>query len=141
MNRGMIVTVLWRLSGAQETENLPAFLDVSMDDWYGPAVAWAAENGIVNGYSDVQFAPLDELTKEQILTIIHRWAGLPEAAENALLLATDAHTVDDWAREAMLWATEESRRLVDLDEDGNLLPRQSMTRAAVAEVLMRFLSE
>lgn len=141
MNRGMIVTVLWRLSGAQEAENLPAFLDVSMDDWYGPAVAWAAENGIVNGYSDVQFAPLDELTKEQILTIIHRWAGLPEAAENALLVATDAHTVDDWAREAMLWATEESRRLVDLDEDGNLLPRQSMTRAAVAEVLMRFLSE
>jgi len=138
MNRAMLVTVLWRLSGEPTAETKLTFADVSGDSWYGPAVAWAVENGIVTGYSAKAFGPGDDLTKEQILTILCRWSG-EEAPTDPILGYTDTADAGSWAISALAWATAPERQLVDADENGALLPRQPMTRAAVADVLMRYL--
>ena len=133
MSRAMLVTVLWRMCGRPETETPAQFADVPAESWFGPAVAWAAENGLVNGYSETQFGPEDDLTKEQILTILHRWAGLPESSgafEDAL------EDAGDYARNALCWALENG--LVMPDEETGLQPKGPMDRAAVAEVLMRW---
>ena len=137
MNRGMLVTVLWRMEGSPDAAQPAAFEDVAADAWYADAVAWAAENGIVNGYSETRFAPTDDLTREQILTILHRWAKLPEAppAEDAPSYpeGTDAH---DWALAALQWAAAASV-YVWTEEDGPA-PCAAMDRANVADVLMRY---
>lgn len=141
MDRAMLVTVLWRLSGEPEAEAPAAFADVAPDAWYAAAVAWASGAGLVQGYSAVQFAPGDALTREQILTILWRWAGEPEPdADAALSVFPDAADAGVWAESALRWAVSERMRLTDPDESGALLPRAPMSRAAVAEVLMRYLT-
>ena len=136
MNRGMLVTVLWRINGEPEASGGSAFSDVSLSDWYGPSVAWGAETGLVMGYGDT-FGPLDDLTKEQILTILHRWAGAPEPADLEVEAYADAGEISEYAYLPLAWAVAEG--IIDGDKDGNLLPGEPMTRAAVAEVLMRYL--
>lgn len=134
MNRGMLVTVLWRMQGSPEAA--PAsFADVAPEDWYGPAVAWAAERGLVTGYDAETFGPLDELTKEQIITILWRADSQPEPEAPGTDCA-DAAEISDYARVPMLWALES---LIDPTPEGLLLPAGPMTRAAVADVLMRYL--
>ena len=137
MNRGMLVTVLWRMEGRPEATEPAAFADVTPDAWYADAVAWAAENGIVNGYNADSFGPTDDLTREQILTILHRWAGLPEPPEGEETPAypdgTDAH---GWAIDALRWAT--AAGVLDAEAEEAAAPRDPMSRAAVADVLMRY---
>ena len=134
MNRGMLVTVLWRMNGEPDAETQPGFEDVASGDWYGPAVAWAAETGLVNGYSETRFGPLDDLTKEQIITILWRYAGTPEPQIEA-----DTGGVSGYAVPAMTWALTPQKALLDRGGDG-LLPQEPMDRAAVADVLMRYLN-
>ena len=64
LTRGMGAMVLWNKAGNPEPQNVAPFLDVTSDDWYAKAVAWAYEQGIVAGYGDV-FGPDDALTTEQ----------------------------------------------------------------------------
>ena len=138
MDRGMLVTVLWRMNGEPEAENAPEYQDVSPEDWYGPAVAWASETGLVNGYGDGAFGPLDDLTREQILTILYRYAGTPEPADWRVELRPDVREISDYAYLPLAWAA--AAELVGGDEEeGDLLPQEPMTRAAVAEALMRYL--
>ena len=46
MSRAMGVTALYRHAGAPELAAVQAYQDVSPDDWYGPAAAWARESGV-----------------------------------------------------------------------------------------------
>ena len=133
MSRAMLVTVLWRMCGQPEASAAAGFADVAADNWYGPAVAWAAETGLVNGYSAEWFAPDDDLTREQILTILHRWAGLPAPDET---IETDVEDTDDYAVTAMKWAIQNG--LVTPEPEAGLQPRAPMVRAGVAEVLQRW---
>ena len=137
MNRAMLVTVLWRMEGQPAASIQPGFADVEASEWYGPAVAWAAETGLVAGYSEWAFGPLDDLTKEQIITILHRWAGKPEPENPMWGGHPDAGTESDWAHAALVWATSPELDLVVL-EDGCLRPQAPMPRADVAETLMRY---
>lgn len=135
MSRGMLVTVLWRMSGKPEADPA-AFADVAADAWYGPAVAWAAETGLVNGYSETRFAPADDLTQEQILTILHRWSGLPEAKTTAPETVKGVAEAHEYAVPALCWAAESG--VAEVSGEG-LKPLQPMSRADVAGVLMRWL--
>ena len=135
MNRAMLVTVLWRMEGEPAAESPVAFADVEPDEWYTAAVAWAAENGIINGYGPEAFGPKDDLTREQILTILHRWAGLPEPPADGPVLPAETGA-DDWALAALQWAAA-AQVYVDSGA-GFPAPRDPMTRADVADALMRY---
>ena len=136
MNRAMLVTVLWRMEGEPTAEAPAAFEDVIPGAWYADAVAWASEQGIVNGYSPEEFGPLDDLTNEQILTILHRWAGLPEPPEDGPAFPADEAEADDWALSALQWAA--AAQVFVWDEGTGPEVRSPMTRAHVADVLMRY---
>lgn len=138
MNRAMLVTVLWRMNGEPEAESEPGYQDVSPESWYGPAVAWASGTGLVMGYGDGAFGPLDDLTKEQILTILYRYAGMPEPADWRVETHPDVRAISGYAYMPLAWAAA-AEIVSGGDEDGNLLPGEPMMRAAVAEVLMRYL--
>ena len=137
MNRAMLVTVLWRMEGMPDASQPAGFADVVPGSWYADAVAWAAENGIVNGYSQTAFGPTDDLTREQILTILHRWAGLPEPPKSdgapEYPDGTDAH---DWALPALRWAAAAGVYVWNGSEGP--APCAPMDRANVADALMRY---
>jgi len=132
MDRAMLVTVLWRLEGSPEPETAAVFEDVAPETWYGKAVAWAAQQGIVKGYSDTLFAPTDALTREQVFAILHRWAGLPEAEETADV----PEDTDDWALASLQWAV--GAGVFVWQEETPPAAREEMSRALVADALMRF---
>lgn len=139
--RGMLVTILYRMEGEPEYENTGTirFTDVNDDAWYAKGVYWAAENGIVKGVGDGRYLPEDPVTREQMAAIFHRYAGYKGydvTAQGDLSAFTDAASVGDWAREALIWAVD--RELINGMGDGTVNPRGTATRAQTAAILMRF---
>ena len=136
--RAQLVTILYRLAGEPEPGGDSGFADVETGTWYTDAVAWAAQNGIVNGVSDTEFAPGDDITREQLVTVLYRYAeskGYDVSASADLSGYPDAGQVQDYAQPAMAWAVAEG--IVE-GVDGNLNPTGDATRAQIATILMRF---
>ena len=133
LTRGMIVTVLYRLSGSPETAGAN-FTDVPADAWYAKGVAWAAANGVVSGVGEGKFAPNATLTREQLVTMLHRAAKSPIAGGD--LDFPDAKRVSDWAKEPMRWAVK--CNLISAMKTGILGPRAVASRGLVASMLSKF---
>ena len=139
MTRAMLVTVLWRYEGEPEGyEN--TFSDVNSKDgsWYVDAVAWAATNNIVGGVGNGKFDPEGEITREQMATILFRyanWKGIETSKRGDLSAFPDANKISAYAKEAIQWAVAEG---IINGSDGKLLPQGNATRAQVATILMRF---
>ena len=142
MTRGMLVTVLWRNAGSPvgTTED---FTDVEPEQWYTQAVAWASEAGIVNGVGDGRFAPMSQITREQLATILYRYVGEPEIEETVSLAEfPDGEDVSQYARKALSWAI--SQGLINgVRSEGvsYLNPRGSATRAQAATILYRMFNQ
>ena len=136
--RAQLVTILYRLAGQPAVSGDLIFTDVEVGTWYTDAVAWAAENGIVNGTTDTTFAPGEDITREQLVTVLYRYAeskGYDVSASADLSGYPDAGQVQDYAQPAMAWAVAEG--IVE-GMDGNLNPTGDATRAQIATILMRF---
>ena len=142
MTRAMLVTVLWRYAGAPKPGANP-FTDVPNGKWYTDAVAWAAENGVVNGVGDGKFEPDGSVTREQMATILYRYAqkvGIDTSKHTELSAFPDASRVSAYARAAMQWIVAEGV-IGGSRENGQdwLNPQGNATRAEVATILMRFI--
>ncbi|MEM5780609.1 MAG: S-layer homology domain-containing protein, partial [Lawsonibacter sp.] len=136
--RGTLITILYSLEENPSAGN-PDFSDVTSDDWYGKAAAWAAEKGIMGGYPDGTFGPNDPVTREQIASILYSYAkykGYDVSGHGELSGFTDQNQVHDWAAAAMGWATAEG--LISGMGGGILAPQSSTTRAQAAVILMNF---
>ena len=137
--RGMIVTILYRLEGTPSVSGASAFADVADTAYYADAVTWAAVNDIVAGYGDELFGPNDAITREQMATILYRYAqykGYDTTAKADLSQYADAARVGSWALEAIRWANAQG--LVNGTSGTTLSPQGSATRAQVAVILTRF---
>ena len=138
-SRAMIVTILHRIEGLPSIQESGAFLDVPLDAWYADAVAWAAEHGIVEGYSDTAFGPNDPITREQLAAILYRYAqykGYDVSAKADLSKFTDVDEISGYALEPLQWANAEG--LINGKGNGVLDPKGQATRAEAAAILMRF---
>ena len=136
-DRAMLVTILYRLEGEPAVgEN--KFTDVAADEWYTKAVTWAANNGIVKGYGDGKFGPTDIITREQMATILHRYAAYKgyDVTAKGNLSFTDADSVSDWAKDAMTWTV--GAELINGVGDNKLEPEGNAQRAQIATILYRF---
>ena len=140
-NRAMVVTILYRLAGEPDVSGDVSFTDVEPGLWYTDAVLWAAQKGIVNGISETEFAPSGDLTREQLATVLYRYAesmGYDVSAQADLSGFPDAGDIQDYATEALSWAVAEG--LLQGFEDDSLQPGGTATRAQIATILMRFLA-
>ncbi len=137
VNRAMIVTILWRQEG-EPSAKPSTFTDVAANSWYDKAVNWAAEKGIVNGYSETQFGPMDQITHEQVVTILYRYAqykGYDVSARDDLKSFADADKISSWAKDAMQWAA--AKEMIHAEDA--LAPQGAASRARVADILKAFL--
>ena len=137
--RAMIVSILARLEGVTTAE-AAGFADVDDNDWYATAVNWAANVGVVNGYEDNTFQPNTAITREQLAAILMNYAAYKgEDVSNRADLANYTDQPSTWAKETMSWAVAEG--LISGVTADTLQPQGAATRAQVAAILQRFLSE
>ena len=137
--RAQLVTILYRMEGQPAVSGDLPFTDVEAGTWYTNAVGWAAQNGIVNGVGDDTFAPGNDLTREQLVTILYRYAeskGYDVSASADLAGYPDGEEIQAYAREAMAWAVAEN--IIRGMEDDTLKPAGNASRAQIATILMRF---
>ena len=121
MTRAMFWTVLARIDG--ET--------ITGDAWKTLAQTWAVESGISDGTNADAL-----ITREQMVTMLYRYAGSPVTGGMAISEFTDGSSVSDYAADAVTWALSEG--ILTGMGDGILAPQGTATRAQAAAMLMRF---
>ncbi len=135
-NRGMIVTILWRLEGSMSAAT-NSFSDVG-DTWYTDAVAWASNNGIAGGYGNGKFGPADTITREQMASIIYNYAkykGYDVTINANDLSFSDTDSISSWAKDAMSFVV--SKGIMTGKDNNKLDPKATATRAEVAAIIQR----
>ncbi len=139
MTRGMLVTVLWRLENCPAATNSSTFRDVAAGSYYETAIAWANEQGIVKGYSADTFLPNREISREELATVLYRYADQKEydlVAGADLSGYADYAKISDYAKDAMSWAN--AAGLITGRTATAIHPDGEATRAEVATIFQRF---
>ena len=122
LTRAMIWTMLARFDGV-DTEG--------GNSWYAKAQEWATATGVSDGEN-----PTGEVTREQLITMLWRYAGSPTYTAD-LSSYVDTADISSWAEQAMCWAV--ATGVIEGDENSALTPKASTTRAQAAAMLMRFI--
>lgn len=142
--RAQLVTILWRLEGSPEPADTVSFGDIADGAWYAKAVRWAAGSGVVKGYDNGNIGPDDAVTREQMVTILYRYAqykgyDVSVGEDTNILSFNDALTVSEYAIPAMQWACG-SGMVNGIAQEGEmfLAPKDTTTRAQIATLMMRF---
>ncbi len=135
VTRAMLATVVYRLAGEQEVFINLKFKDVLPSDWYAKAVQWAGDVSLINGIAEGVFAPDDQLTREQLVTILYRYAQYRKADTNSfedILYLADREEISNWALPAVKWAHK--NHLLSIKK-GFIRPKAPATRADIARAL------
>ncbi|GEM_PF-816335 len=142
VTRAMLVTMLYRYEKEPKIEDKAnTFTDLT-DEWYKNAVIWAHSNEIVKGYPDNLFKPNNSLTREQIVTILYRYAiysGLDVSQKGDLSRYTDTNSITEWSYTAMQWA--KASGIINGRTNTELAPKGMASRAEIATFIMRFIEE
>ena len=140
LTRAMLVTVLYRLEGEPRVSGITSFGDLEAGQYYLDAVCWAQINGIANGISDTEFAPNDNITREQIAAIMFRYAqykGMDTVTSEENLHFADRSEISEYAVSAMNWAV--GTGLMNGKSTTTINPKDNATRAEIAAILHRFI--
>ena len=121
MTRALLLPVLARYAGEDTSGGAT---------WYEKGMAWAVANGVSDGSN-----PAGNITREQLVTMLYRYAGSPQTS-GSLAAFADADAVSAYAVQAMQWAVEQG--IITGTTATTITPKGSATRAQVAMILMRF---
>ncbi len=137
LSRAMFVTIIGRLYGAEGVETSD-FTDVKANSWYSGYVGWAVKNGIVNGFGNGIFKPNDPLTREQMAAVVDRFIdsfGIRTTTFGGMYHFNDEEKVSSWALDSL--AALRNSGVVKGDNNLNFNPKQNITRAEAATIVMR----
>lgn len=137
LSRAQLAQILYNKEGRPWVRG-SSFTDVPAKEWYANAVNWAAQKGYVMGYDSTHFGPNNSITREQLATILWRYAGEPKGKKNALSPFTDAGKASEYALPALRWAVQ--NEIIRGKGNNRLDPTGTATRAEVAQMLMNFLA-
>lgn len=143
MTRGMVATVLYRMAGSPDVSAMShPFKDLAAGRYCTDAVIWAYNTGIIQGYSNNTFKPDQLITREQLATMLYRYAcefGYANPAEKnsmALLQFIDRGSISEFAKPAMRWAV--ANGIINGKTAVTIVPKGDATRAQCATMLARF---
>ena len=132
--RGQIVTMLYRMSGSPKVSTEPTFQDLT-EDYYKDPIAWGQSTGLVLGYSQEEFGPEDQITREDLVLLLYRMAQQPSATAS-LSNFSDGDSVSSYALDGVKWAV--SVGLLRGYEDNTLQPQGHANRAEACALLTRY---
>ena len=146
MTRAQFATILWREAGQPEPAGKASFTDLDpKQTYYHKAVAWAEENGVMNGVGNGQFAPNSNVTREQMATTLFRMSGGVSGMELMFggiyeQALKDSGEISSWAKPAIWWSIynkilcgTDQLELVD-----TISPGEAATRAQIAVMIVRY---
>lgn len=140
LTRAAFVTMLGRMAGVKDTDyTTSVFRDVPDGEWYTSFVAWATENGIVDGYGDGIFLPQNNITRQEMAKIMAKylnWKGLDTtpSSEISSYPINDLNAIGGWALEPVCFCYEQG--LLN-GRGSNFAPQANATRAEACVVLCR----
>ena len=142
ITRGMIAAILYRVEGEPAVTGGNPFPDVKSGSYCDKATAWAAANGIVNGYEDGEFRPGQTVTRQEMAAILYRYAQYQKldtsvGADTNILSYEDASQLSGYAVPAMQWAV--GAGVINGTTASTLSPKGDASRAQAASILYRFL--
>ncbi len=141
-SRAMIATILWRMAGSPVVNYAMNYTDVAQGQWYSEAIRWATSEGVVTGYGNGLFGTNDPITREQLATMLWRYAqtegyDVSIGEDTNILSYTDVPDLSEYAIPAMQWAV--GAGIINGTGDGSTLtPQGQATRAQAAVMLQRF---
>ena len=138
VSRAMLATILYRLSG-ETYSGSASFPDVDGNTWYSEAVAWASDRGIITGYDTGLFGPDDNVTREQLVTMLYRYQKAMEGSisqKGDLSAFRDNDEISAYALEAMTWAV--GAGVIQGRPGNQVAPTGLTTRAELCTILVRF---
>jgi hypothetical protein len=159
LTRAQAVVVLYKMAGGTLVNNgnsngegdawnntyqtyASQFADVDQSGWYAQALGWAVKAGIVTGTSDTTFEPNRDVTRQEFVLMLQRYAKAnnDDVTADASVLKTyaDANAVDSWATDGVAWAV--SNKIAGVDTTV-LNPTGPVTRAQVAAMAVRYQPE
>lgn len=139
--RGMIVTILYRMENEPAINGIMPFNDVKAGSYYEKAILWAVGNNIVSGYGNGMFGPDDVITREQMASILWRYAqykgyDVSIGEDTNILSYDDALSISAYAMPALQWACGDG--IIGGTTANTLSPQGQATRAQTAAILHRF---
>ncbi|MBQ9314252.1 MAG: S-layer homology domain-containing protein [Clostridia bacterium] len=138
ITRGMLIEILYRYSKAEE-KSVPTFDDVSKDAYYATAIAWAANNKIINGVGNNKFEPDRNITREELSTILYRYVKLQnkdlKVDEKASIEYVDKNEISEFAIEAIVWCTD--NKIIEGRGNKEMAPKANTTRAEATTMMVR----
>lgn len=139
--RGAIALIIKNIDGTSEKVYW-SYLDVPEDAWYADAVAWCSETNIMKGYGGGYFGPDDSITREQLVSILYRYAQYRnfsnlETTGVELLEYNDYASISGYAGGPMQWALKNS--IISGKENNMLDPQGIATRAEIAQIIRSFM--
>ena len=138
LTRAQAVQVLYNLEGQPTVSESATFPDL-VYQWYKPAISWAEQTGVVDGYEDGTFRPDQPVTRQEFAQMLYNYGAYKDydlSAQGDLTAFPDGDSVQAWAETAMTWAN--GNQLINGHDDGTLEPGGTTTRAQAASILMRF---
>ncbi|MEG0875051.1 MAG: S-layer homology domain-containing protein [Clostridiales bacterium] len=143
VNRAMFVTVigrLWESKNGVLPEVNTGFADVEKASYYEKYVAWAHEKEIVKGYDETHFGPNDTITREDMVTILFRYATLVQGEITVDLTClskfVDANTLGEYALNATAWAVQNG--IIKGVDETHIGAKESANRAQMIQILVRY---
>lgn len=143
VNRAQAATILWRMAGepAAESEEFP---DADYSAFYGEALRWTRSTNVITGYSDGRFGPSDPVTREQLATMLYRYATSVANKDvntdpTALSAISGSRDVSGFAWDAMAWAVNEGILTGDMSAGyARALPQGTASRAQMVKMTAVF---
>ena len=140
--RGEFATILYRMDGSPQISFEPIYPDVTGSWFYSEPVTWANKEQIITGYENGNFGPADKITREQVATIMYRYAKTHDqnlSAHGDYSVFPDGNNVSPFASEAMRWAIGEG--IIKGNDNGTLDPQGNVSRAVCATIISRYVSD
>ena len=141
VTRAQIAQIFYAMNGKPSAGKKPRFSDVSSDAWYAAAVNWAATFGAVSGYPDGSYHPMEFITRQQLATILYKYAQLKGYAVEGEGRGigrggyADVQEVGTWAWEAMAWCVHKG---IISGSNIGLEPNAHATRSQIAAILKSY---
>lgn len=133
VTRAQLAAIFYRAEGSPAVSGTSRFSDVRAAAYYVDAAVWAENHGLISGYPDGRYGVDDPVTRQQVVTILWRWAGSPTASGEDY---ADESTVAAYAQTAVDWS--QSNSILAGREDGRFAPSESATRAEVVSALYQY---
>ena len=138
LTRAMLVTILYRATRPEGTFPAARFADTDSGEYYAEPLNWAVANGIVKGYPDWTFRPHQNITREELCTMMERYLatrGISGDGANVIAGFADAARVSDWARQSV--NTVVQKGVVKGYDDNTIRPQGNATRAEAVTMVLR----